>query len=107
MLVLRKDLQERVRSQIRADLRERNARPGLALDPEPNGWDIVTARDNEIGEVTLRLPAHFRQYQAELLEDLYDEFFAAPAGDRKVQDEMNLYVAEWLKKKEGGEAQSL
>jgi hypothetical protein len=64
--------------------------------------------DNEIGEVTLRLPAHFRQYQGELLEDLYDEFFASPAGDRKVQEEMNLFVAEWLKKKEGGaETQSL
>src|SRR2546429_7446033 len=53
MLVLRKDLQESVGSQIRADLRERNARPGLALDPEPNGWDLVTARDNEIGEIEL------------------------------------------------------
>lgn len=66
--------------------------------------------DNEIGEVTLRLPPQFRQYQGEILEDLYDEFFAAPAGDRKVQDEMNAFVAEWIKKKEGGgpsETQSL
>ncbi len=64
--------------------------------------------DNEIGEVTLRLPPQYKQYQAELLEDLYNEFFAAPAGDRKVQDEMNAFVAEWLKKRESGpEAQSL
>src|SRR6516162_7587779 len=53
MLVLGKNLQESVGRQIRADLRERNARPGFALDPEPNGWDLVTARDNEIGEVEL------------------------------------------------------
>src|SRR5215475_4402377 len=53
MLVLRKDLQESVGCQIRTDLRERNARPGFALDPEPNGRDLVTARDNEIGEVEL------------------------------------------------------
>src|SRR5207248_1652004 len=58
--------------------------------------------DNELGEVTLRLPPEHAKYQAELLEDLYDEFFASPAGDRKVQDEMNTYVAEWLKKREGG-----
>ena len=64
--------------------------------------------DNELGEVTLRLPPEYTKYQAELLEDMYDEFFAAPAGDRKVQDEMNLFVAAWLKKKEGGpEGQSL
>jgi hypothetical protein len=56
--------------------------------------------DNEIGEVTLRLPPQFQQYQTELLEALYDEFFAAPAGDRKVQDDMNLFVVDWLKKKE-------
>src|SRR5215831_14886845 len=53
MLVLRKDLQEGVGSQIRADLLERNARPGFALDPQPNGRDLVTARDNEIGKVEL------------------------------------------------------
>lgn len=58
--------------------------------------------DNELGEVTLRLPPHQQQYQAELLEDLYEEYFASPAGDRKVQEEMNKYVAEWLKKKEAG-----
>src|SRR6516164_9237075 len=53
MLVLWKNLQESVGSQIRADLGERNARPGFALDPQPNGRDLVTARDNEIGEVEL------------------------------------------------------
>src|SRR5215470_6137133 len=53
MLVLRKNLQKSVGSQIRADLFERNARPGFALDPEPDGRDLVTARDNEIGEVEL------------------------------------------------------
>lgn len=66
----------------------------------PDAGKFVTF-DNEIGEVTLRLPPQFTQYQAELLEDLYDEFFGAPAGDRKVQDDMNNYVAQWLKKKEG------
>lgn len=64
--------------------------------------------DNEMGEVTLRLPPEHSKYQGELLEDLYDEFFGSPAGDRKVQDLMNAFVAEWLKKKEGGaESQSL
>src|SRR5215475_10839525 len=53
MLVLRENLQESGRSEIRADLFERNARPGFALDPEPNARDLVTARDNEIGEVEL------------------------------------------------------
>src|SRR5215831_5516611 len=55
MLVLRKDLQEGVGSQIRADLLERNARPGFALDPQPNGRDLVTARDNEIGKIELAI----------------------------------------------------
>src|SRR5262245_49238427 len=53
MLVLREDLQESVGSEIRADLFERNARSGFALDPEPDGRDLVTARDNEIGEIEL------------------------------------------------------
>lgn len=75
--------------------------------PVAEGGKYVTF-DNEMGEVTLRLPPEQRQYQGELLEDLYDQFFAAPAGDRKVQDEMNAFVAEWLKKKQGGpETQSL
>ena len=58
--------------------------------------------DNEQGEVTLRLPPAYREFQGELLEDLYDEFYASPAGDRKVQDEMNAFVAAWLKKKQVG-----
>lgn len=64
------------------------------------GGKFVTF-DNELGEVTLRLPPQYQQHQSELLEALYDEFFASPAGDRKVQDEMNAFVVEWLKKKEG------
>jgi hypothetical protein len=59
--------------------------------------------DNEMGEVTLRLPPELQQYQAELLEELYEEYYASPAGDRKVQEEMNRFVAEWLKKKGAGE----
>jgi hypothetical protein len=72
------------------------------------GGKLVTY-DNEIGEVTLRLPPQYVQHSAELLEELYEQFFGAPAGDPKVQEEMNLFVAEWLKKKdEGGvESQSL
>ena len=54
--------------------------------------------DNEIGEVTLRLPSQYQKFQAELLEALYEEFFGSPAGDRKVQDDMNVFVVEWLKK---------
>jgi hypothetical protein len=60
--------------------------------------------DNEFGEVTLRLPPQYKEYQAELLEDLYHEFFGAPGGDPKVQDEMNKFVVDWLKKK--GEQQA-
>lgn len=69
---------------------------------EAGGGKFVTF-DNEIGEVTLRLPPQFQQYQAELLEALYDEFFGSPAGDRKVQDDMNMFVVDWLKKKEAGQ----
>ncbi len=60
--------------------------------------------DNELGEVTLRLPPQYRQYQADLLDDLYHEFYGSPAGDPKVQDEMNKFVADWLKKKAEDEA---
>lgn len=74
---------------------------------EPGADGKYVTFDNEMGEVTLRLPPQFQQYQGELLEDLYEEFFASPAGDRKVQDEMNKYVAEWLKKKEGGAAEGI
>jgi len=56
--------------------------------------------DNEIGEVTLRLPPQYQRYQEEVLEALYEEYFGSPAGDRKVQDDMNAFVAEWLKKRE-------
>src|SRR5262249_22805750 len=52
-LALWKILKETVARKRRADLFEKNARPGFALDPEPDGRDLVTARDNEIGEVEL------------------------------------------------------
>jgi hypothetical protein len=55
VLVLRKDLQERVGGQIRADFFERNARLRLALDPEPNGWNLVAACDYDIGKPELAI----------------------------------------------------
>ena len=58
--------------------------------------------DNELGEVTLRVPPQYRQFQEELMEDFYHEFYQAGAGDRKVLEEMNAFVAAWLKKKQVG-----
>jgi hypothetical protein len=63
--------------------------------------------DNELGEVTLRLPTEYQKWQSELIEAVTDEYYGAPAGDRKVLDEMNSFVGEWLKKKQSEEAQSL
>ncbi len=55
MLVLRKDQQERVGSQVRADFFERKARLRLAPDPEPNGWNLVAACDHDIGKPELAI----------------------------------------------------
>ncbi len=63
--------------------------------------------DNETGEVTLRLPPKYQKYASELIEELYDEYFGAPAGAQDKRAEMNAFVADWLKKREEGEAQSL
>jgi hypothetical protein len=69
------------------------------------GAGTYVSFDNELGEVTLRLPPKYQKWSGELLEQLYDEFFGSPAGDPKVQENMNLYVAEWLKKRESEEGQ--
>ena len=53
VLVLRKDLQEGIRGQIRPDFPEVDARPRFAFDPEPHGRDLVSVLDDEIGEVEL------------------------------------------------------
>lgn len=61
--------------------------------------------DNTIGEVTLRVPPEFKPFQGELLQILYERYYAEAAGDPKVLEEMNHFVAEWLQKKaqeEGG-----
>jgi len=73
---------------------------------EPGSNKLVTF-DNEIGEVTLRLPPKLSHHQAELIEALTDEFYGTAAGDRKVQEDMNTFVVEWLKKKEAEEARGL
>ena len=59
--------------------------------------------DNEMGEVTLRLPPKWQKHATDLLEDLYDQFYGTPAGDPKVQEDMNLFVADWIKTKEAEE----
>jgi hypothetical protein len=74
---------------------------------EGGGPQKFVTVDNELGEVTLRLPPQYKEHQAELLDDLYQEFFGSPAGDPKVQDEMNKFVVEWLKKKGEEKSQSL
>lgn len=60
--------------------------------------------DNTIGEVTLRVPPEFKQYQEELLGILYERYYGEPAGDPKVLEEMNIFVGEWLQKKAQEEA---
>jgi hypothetical protein len=55
VLILRKDLQERVRSQISANLLERDARFRLPFDPEPDGRDFMAMDDYEIGEIKLAI----------------------------------------------------
>jgi hypothetical protein len=55
MLVLRKNVQERIGREARADLLERDARPRFALDPEPDGRDLVAARDHITGEIELAI----------------------------------------------------
>ena len=55
MLVLGKDLQERVRRQIGANLLERDARPRVALDPKADGGNFVAVREHEIGEIELAI----------------------------------------------------
>lgn len=60
--------------------------------------------DNTIGEVTLRVPPQFRQYQGELLEAVSERYYGEAAGDPKVLEDMNLFVGEWLQKKIAEEA---
>src|SRR6266404_8175012 len=55
MLILRKDLQERVRRQSCSNLLERHARLRLPFDPEPDGWDLVAMGDHEIGQIELTI----------------------------------------------------
>src|SRR5262249_7528237 len=55
MLVLRKDVQEGIGRESRADLLKRDARSRLALDPQPDGRDLVAARDHVTGEIELAI----------------------------------------------------
>ena len=55
MLVLGKDLQEGVWRQVGADLRERDACPPIALDPEADGGNLVPVGEHEIGEIELAI----------------------------------------------------
>ena len=50
---LRRVAQERIGREARADLLERDARPRFALDPEPDGRDLVAARNHVTGEIEL------------------------------------------------------
>ena len=53
MLVLRKDLQERIGGEIRSDFLEINARLWFAFNPEPDGRDFVAMLDHEICQLEL------------------------------------------------------
>ncbi|GIW72550.1 MAG: hypothetical protein KatS3mg102_2092 [Planctomycetota bacterium] len=70
---------------------------------EVSPQDGFVSYDNVHGELTLRLPPELSEHRSELLQDLYEEFYAAPAGDPKVLEQMNRFVADWLKQRTGRE----
>src|SRR5579871_1637095 len=53
VLVLRKDMQERVGCQARADIFEFEMRHRLAFDPEIDRRHLVSTRDHGLGEIEL------------------------------------------------------
>lgn len=59
VLVLGKDLQEGIRSEIGADLFEIDPCSRLAFDPKPDGRDFVAALDNVVREI--ELPVKFER----------------------------------------------
>ena len=59
VLILRKDVQERVGRQVRADAAERNTRRGLALHPQIDGGNLVARRDHRLREI--ELPVEFER----------------------------------------------
>lgn len=68
---------------------------------EPDPCSKFVTFDNTVGEVVLRLPPELSEHQGELLSDLYEEFFSAPAGDPTVLEAMNGFVSDWLQKRTG------
>jgi hypothetical protein len=53
MLVLRKNMQERIRRQVRADSVKWQARRRFALDPQIDRGNLVAAFDHGVGKVEL------------------------------------------------------
>ncbi|HEY1433482.1 MAG TPA: hypothetical protein VGF39_17905, partial [Stellaceae bacterium] len=53
MLVLREDIQEGIRRQVRADTLEGQARRGFALDPQIDRWNLVAEFEHGIGQIKL------------------------------------------------------
>jgi hypothetical protein len=56
--------------------------------------------DNEMGAMMLNLPPRFAKYKGDLQEDLMDAFYGAAAGGKTKHQEINEWIAEWIRKKE-------
>lgn len=54
--------------------------------------------DNETGEITIRIPAQYREYQEELIEDLRAEF-AYDVPSPEMADEIKAFIDNWLKQR--------
>src|SRR5947209_19444829 len=55
MLILRKDLKERIGGQIRGDLLEVNPRPRFAFDPQADSGNLVSALEDDLSEIELAI----------------------------------------------------
>ena len=54
--------------------------------------------DNETGEMSIILADHLRQYQRELMQDVYEEFYLANPDMAGMQG-ISKYIDDWLKNK--------
>src|SRR5260370_38326679 len=94
MLILRKDLQERVRRQSCSNLLERHARLRLPFDPEPDRWDLVAMGDHEIGQIELTIKFESASMNGEraggragLGRRVDDAYFDAELGQPEREDQ--------------------
>lgn len=72
---------------------EQGSAPGYLDD----GTSKYISFDNETGELTITLPPEVGEHRDALQQAIIEEFYLS-APDRETRQDINSFIAEWLKK---------